>query len=74
MEEGGEKKMIICPWCTSKINTERYNTPYKCPSCKQKISNLNVISCIPFPECVSKVRYIGLNSEVDANSLLKMMQ
>ena len=80
--------MVLCPYCLGKINKERHELAEvefyigkqrffhvaKCPYCKQEITNLTVVSTIPFPDCVVKVKYIGLNSNEDANSLLKMMQ
>ena len=68
--------MIRCPRCLHKINRELHDVAdgIKCPSCRQEINNQNTFSTISFPECVSKVRYVGLNSWADAQSILKMMQ
>ena len=76
--------MIICPNCLKKIDKELHEVaekvergiilPFKCPSCRQEITNLTAISTVPFPDCVSKVRCVGLNTLVDAQSLLKMMR
>ena len=76
--------MIICPNCLKKIDKELHEVaeriekgvtiPFKCPSCRQEFTNLTAISTVPFPDCVSKVRYVGLNTWEDARSLLKMMR
>jgi DNA-directed RNA polymerase subunit RPC12/RpoP len=69
-------EMIFCPLCLHKINIEQDTLAdgYKCQSCKQIINNMNSIPCVSFPDCVSKIRYVGLNSWQDANMILKMMQ
>ncbi len=68
--------MILCPICLCKIDRELHEVAagFKCPSCRQEITNLTAISTVSFPDCVSKVRYVGLNSWEDARSILKMMQ
>ncbi len=68
--------MIRCPRCLHKMNRELHDVadPIKCPSCRQEVNNLNAFETVSFPDCVTKVRYVGLNSWEDASSLLKMMQ
>ena len=68
--------MIRCPRCLGKINRELHDVadPVKCPSCRQEVTNLNAYQTVGFPDCVSKVRYTGLNTWVSANILLKKMQ
>jgi endogenous inhibitor of DNA gyrase (YacG/DUF329 family) len=68
--------MIRCPRCLGKINRELHDVAdgIKCPSCRQEVTNLNAYQTVGFPDCVTKVRYVGLNSWEDANFLLKMMQ
>lgn len=68
--------MILCPRCLKKINLDRYEIVegMKCPSCRQEFNNLNAIPCIPFPDCIVKLRYAGLNSVQDANLLLRLME
>ncbi len=68
--------MIRCSRCLAKINRELHEvaSPIKCPACKQEVSNLNAIQTVTFPELISKVRYVGVNSWDDANRLMRMMQ
>lgn len=81
--------MLYCKRCYGKINLEQDKvaekvqrhkdgsadvTIFRCPHCKQNITNMDVFTSVSFPNCVTKVKYIGLNSEADANALLKMMQ
>jgi endogenous inhibitor of DNA gyrase (YacG/DUF329 family) len=68
--------MIRCPRCLGKINRELHDVadPIKCPSCRQEVNNLNAFSVVSFPDCVSSVRYVGLNTWENASLLLKMMQ
>ncbi len=76
--------MILCSICFKKIDKELHEVAervemgitiiFKCPSCRQEITNLTAIPMVSFPDCVSKVRYTGLNSWEDARSILKMMQ
>ena len=76
--------MILCPRCLTKIDKElhdmgeqiigHYVKVFRCPKCKQEMTNLDAISTVRFPELITKVRYVGLNSWEDANKLLKMMQ
>ena len=76
--------MILCPRCLMKIDKELHEVtekvtkgvaiPFKCPACRQEITNLTAISTVPFPDCVSKVKYVGINTPQNANLLLKMMQ
>ena len=72
-------KMIMCPRCLTKINKEKHDVEeniFYCPNkwCKQELRKDIMVSCVPFPDCVTKVKYVGLNSWEDANQLLKMMQ
>jgi hypothetical protein len=68
--------MIFCPICLKKINKELHDVSegVKCPHCKQEFDNTNAVSAVPFPDCVTKVKYVGLNSVENANLLFKMMQ
>jgi hypothetical protein len=68
--------MIFCPRCFHKINRERHDLGdgFKCPSCRQMLDNTNAICALGFPDCVTNIRYVGLNTVEDANLLLKMMQ
>ncbi len=68
--------MIRCPRCLKKVDKELHDvsTPFKCPNCKQLFDNTNAIPATSFPDCVTKVRYVGLNSPEDANILLNMMR
>jgi endogenous inhibitor of DNA gyrase (YacG/DUF329 family) len=68
--------LILCPRCLKKIDKELHDVAdgFKCPSCKQIMNNLNAVPTVSFPDCVSKVRYVGLNSWEDASSLLNMMK
>ena len=68
--------MILCPRCFKKINKELHEVGdgFTCPNCRQIFSNENAVPTLKFPDCVSSIRYVGLNSIEDANFLLKMMQ
>ena len=68
--------MIFCPRCLHKVYKELHEVTYgmKCPSCRQEFDNMNAVPTVLFPDCVSKVRYVGLNSWENASSMLKMMQ
>ena len=68
--------MIMCPRCLTKINKELHEVVegFKCLNCKQIFDNLNAISVINFCDCVSRVRYLGINTKENASLLLKMMQ
>ncbi len=68
--------MIICSRCLKNIDRELHGVTdgFKCPSCRQEVTNLTAIPTVSFPDCVSKVQYTGLNSWEDARVLLKMMQ
>lgn len=68
--------MILCPRCLKKINRDRHDVAegMKCPSCRQEFNNLNAIPCLSFPDCIIKLRYVGLNSPQDANTLLRLME
>ena len=68
--------MIFCPRCFHKINKERHEVSdgYKCPSCRQTFDNTNAIPTFTFPDCVTNIRYVGLNTLEHAKELLRMMQ
>jgi len=68
--------MIFCPRCLKKIDKERHDVAdgYKCPNCRQTFDNSNAVPAFSFPNCVSKVCYVGLNTWQAANEILKMMQ
>jgi len=44
----------------------------KCPSCKQEIDNMTVIQCIPFADCITLIRTVGINK--DPVSILAMFR
>lgn len=68
--------MILCPRCLKKFDKEMHDVGdgFTCPNCRQRFSNENAVPTIKFPDCVSNIRYVGLNSVEDANFLLRMMQ
>ena len=68
--------MIFCPRCLHKINKQRHEVGdgFKCPACRQTLDNTNAISTLAFPDCVTNIRYVGLNTLEDAKELLRMMQ
>jgi uncharacterized CHY-type Zn-finger protein len=67
--------MIFCPRCLKKFNKDRYEVSdgFICPNCRQQFNNATAICGILFPDCITKIRYVGLNSWEDAKEILKMM-
>lgn len=67
--------MIFCPRCLKKINKERHEVGdgFTCPNCRQRMDNTNAIPSLAFPDCVTNIRYIGLNTLENAKELLRMM-
>lgn len=68
--------MILCPRCLKKLNKELHEIGdvFTCPNCRQIFSNQNAVPITNFCDCVSNIRYVGLNSVENANALLRMMQ
>jgi len=45
-----------------------------CQNCRRILQSTEVSSVRPFVDCITKIRYVGLNSEEDARELLEMMK
>lgn len=67
--------MILCPRCLKKIDKDIHDfEELKCPSCRQIIHKKDAIPTIKFLDCISQIRFVGVNSEEDAKQLLEMMK
>jgi len=70
--------MVLCPYCLGRVPGDRHDIEEKitrCPNrhCGHELYKHTVIPMIPFPDCVVSVKCVGLNSDEDANMLLRMM-
>jgi hypothetical protein len=68
--------MILCPRCLKKIDKDRHDVAdgYVCRNCRQRLDNTTAVSTILFPDCITKITYVGLNTWENAREILKMMQ
>ena len=68
--------MIICPRCRKKIDVEREKVErmVKCPHCHNPLTVDSVIPTLQFADCITEVRYVGINSQEDAQAILEMMK